>query len=177
MIPAGNYREPLRSLKRANVIVMNHKFGSDKNNKPKKIPALVETIYKFGGFRNINDEVTSGFKKALCFCGIGDPDSFLELLKLKNVECVKCIKFADHHNFAAEDIEKIKSEFKQSGADCILTTQKDFMRLKYSAPQDKKHEPAVDLLNNFPVYFALISMEVIKNELFITEKISDLLKD
>ncbi len=177
MLPAGNYREPLSSLKRANVVVMNHKFSSDKNNKPKKVQAIVETIYRFKGFRNYVNEVSPVFKKALCFCGIGDPDSFHELLKLQKIECVDFIEFADHHNFLIEDIDKIKAGFKQSGAECILTTQKDFMRLKYTAQQNKKFNSVIDLLNNYPLYFALIKMEIIKNEHLITEEIRDLLKD
>jgi tetraacyldisaccharide 4'-kinase len=177
MIPAGNYRESLASLRRANVIVMNHKFGEDKNEKPKKITAFVETIYKLECFKDFRNQKIEKIGKALCFCGIGDPDSFKELLKAQNVECVKFIEFPDHHNFLVEDIDKIQTEFKQSGAECIVTTQKDFMRIKYSDGEKEKTMSFLDLLNNYPLYFALIRMEIIKNEHLITEKIRDLFKD
>jgi tetraacyldisaccharide-1-P 4'-kinase len=157
---------------------MNHKFEEETKSKRKKLPVLVEAVYRFCGFFNIKNEIiTTDFRKAVCFSGIGDTKSFIELMRVQKIECAKFIEFEDHHNFTEQDLEKIKHEFKESKSDFIATTQKDFMRLKYCSPDEKKYEAFMDLLNNYPVYFASIKMEITKNELFITEKIGDLLKD
>ena len=55
--------------------------------------------------------------------GIAKPAPFTKYLKAKNVH-FEHRKFPDHHNFTEVEIAQLNTK------ECILTTEKDFMRLK-----------------------------------------------
>ena len=55
--------------------------------------------------------------------GIANPIPMISYLAEMNIE-LKHFKFSDHHNFSKEEIEKLNT-FER-----ILTTEKDYMRLK-----------------------------------------------
>ena len=55
--------------------------------------------------------------------GIAKPAPFTQYLKAKNVH-FEHRKFPDHHNFTEVEIAQLNTK------ECILTTEKDFMRLK-----------------------------------------------
>ena len=58
--------------------------------------------------------------------GIAKPESFFEQLKAEDDEC---LIFPDHHNFSESEISTIQ---KQAKGRKIITTEKDYVRLKDS---------------------------------------------
>lgn len=177
MLPAGNLREPVGNLKRADVIVMNHKF-EEKIFKKVKFVNIAECKFVLDSFRNFRcKEPGSVITNCTAFCGIGDPESFRKMLNLNNIEVKQFIKYSDHHNYDARDISGIIKGFKENNTDYILTTQKDFVRLKYWDVKSKDYEFVKDFLENYPLYYAKIQIEFIKNENILENKITALLKD
>ena len=69
-------------------------------------------------------------KKVIAFVGIGNPESFFELLKEKNLNVIKKISFSDHHKFTNNDLDKIIKLAKENNA-IIFTTEKDHERLEH----------------------------------------------
>ncbi len=180
LIPAGNLREPIKNYKRANLLVINNKFlkqslNENWNNMPKVICS-----YVFEGFKGINNDILSKEKitKATAFCGIGQPDSFRILLNELNVKIVEFIAFPDHHYFTNTELEKIMTTFKNNGSTHIITTQKDFVRLKNSelVLKAKSENTYKNLLYNFPLYFAKIKMQIEGNAEYLYKEIDNLLK-
>ena len=55
--------------------------------------------------------------------GIANPDPMISYLAEMNIE-LKHFKFSDHHNFSTDEIENLNT------FESILTTEKDYMRLK-----------------------------------------------
>ena len=63
--------------------------------------------------------------------GIAKPEPFFDFLKNPNDEC---LTFPDHHQFTATDLSEIK---KIAQRKIIITTEKDFVRLKGSLPSEQ----------------------------------------
>ena len=63
----------------------------------------------------------------LLVTGIANPQPMLEYLREQYPNC-ELLAFPDHHMFTDNDLERICSKAKQY--DCILTTEKDYMRLQ-----------------------------------------------
>lgn len=157
MLPAGRLREPLHNLSRANVVVVTRadlvediselKFEISNlapdaavfvaNNKIERIFGLEEFIAKTQRPQSENKEEKAsvagigsiGSRSVFAFCGLGNPENFFELLRRDQIEIVGTSPFRDHHIYSQKDIEKIESEAKNSGAEVLLTTAKDAVKL------------------------------------------------
>jgi tetraacyldisaccharide 4'-kinase len=76
-------------------------------------------------------------KKIFGFCGIGNPDSFKKTLLSLNLALKGFMIFRDHYRYSHADFQRITDNAKKSGADWIVTTEKDIMRLKgFSLPEN-----------------------------------------
>jgi tetraacyldisaccharide 4'-kinase len=135
----GNFREPWKSLKRAHIIFLTK---SDFVAPSSKILERLKTIglpifnaninpspYLLGNKNNKIDIDYFGGKTALLFSGIGDPESFEKTVQNLNLRILNTINFMDHKNYSKSDIKKIKTKYINSGADVIITTEKDFLKL------------------------------------------------
>ena len=80
---------------------------------------------------NLNDNF-------LAFSGIGNHETFISMLKINKFKIIKDIEFPDHYKYSKKDIDNIISISKE--LDCkIITTEKDFMRLKENKYDDVKY--------------------------------------
>ena len=128
ILPAGPLRESLRSLIRANIIVIN---GDKKDAFEKKILNISKSLKIFYSHylpTNINEFRN---KKLLAFAGIGNPDNFFQLLLRYKLDIRKKIYFPDHYEYSEKDLEKINIESTKNNY-TVITTEKDFHRIKKS---------------------------------------------
>lgn len=168
LIPAGMLREPFKNIRRANLIVLNTKFEGDKA--PGGLQAITDLIcgYTLDGFcgkDNLKHDLKE--KNMIAFCGIADPDSFKYLLAKENIKLAEFITFSDHHNFTYENLTMLSKTMKEKNADGFITTQKDFIRLKYSGINTTEK-----FFNDYPLYYAKIKMQILKGK----EKLEDKLE-
>lgn len=179
LIPAGNLREPLKNFRRADILVINNKFDKFPVNENRKNMPQVICSYKFEGFKNISGaQADAGnIKSAVVFCGIGEPDSFKLLINEQKIKIDEFLIFPDHHYFSNEDLEKVMSSFKTNMSSHIITTQKDFVRIKNSelVLKAKSENTYKNLLYNFPLYFAKIKMQIDQNSEYLYKEIDNLL--
>ncbi len=68
-------------------------------------------------------------KRVLAVCGIGNPDAFVMTLRRCAVASVELLEFPDHHVYTKIDKQRIYTAFQETGADLIVTTQKDEQKL------------------------------------------------
>ena len=139
LLPAGPLREPLRALRRASVII----FTRVEQNL--KLPALKELIARSSSApicaanhipvvikdldgREISIEAIKG-RKVFAFCGIGKPASFFSLLEQLGAELIDVRIFKDHHPYSAEDKKNLVGAAREGGAEMLITTEKDRVRL------------------------------------------------
>jgi tetraacyldisaccharide 4'-kinase len=67
-------------------------------------------------------------KRVLALSGVADPNSFSSLLKKCGMKVVGEAIFPDHHLYTTKDLSYI--EEKAKGADGVVTTEKDMVKLK-----------------------------------------------
>lgn len=135
LLPTGNLRESRIGATRANVIVVTKcpedLSAVDQFEITKKINSRQPTffskiqyddyIYSNNGKLKLTD---TNNKEKLIIAGIANPTPFFDFLKNSNNSI---LTFPDHHDFTVNDAENIKI---QAGEKLIITTEKDFVRLK-----------------------------------------------
>lgn len=80
--------------------------------------------------RDIMPSKWSEGKSFFGFCGIGNPISFKETLLSVDIELKGFKTFRDHYRYNQDDIQLITKDAEKCGAEWIVTTEKDIMRLK-----------------------------------------------
>jgi len=126
LLPSGPLREPLHSLNKAHIVVIN---GKRNLTFEKKIRLFSEGVEIFYSEYKIRRKPKVKNKKILAFAGIGNPDSFFKLLEKNNFNIKKRISFPDHYSYKKEDIKKLQTLAKNENLK-LITTEKDFFRLK-----------------------------------------------
>ena len=86
---------------------------------------------------NENLEQLKG-KKIFAFCGIGNPEAFLNTLKALGADLLGSAVFDDHYLYTQACLDEISKQAQHLKADLVLTTQKDWTKI---APllTDEKH--------------------------------------
>ena len=142
LFPAGILREPLRSLKRADAIVISEPLGNSNDKAIREIvihhKANLSVFHCYrspSGFYQVkgDDLLHDGYfksKKIVSLSAIARPSAFEEDLKAMGFNVEKKYRFADHHYFSQREIDAIAASARDSGAEAIITTQKDAMRLQ-----------------------------------------------
>lgn len=136
MLPTGNLREPVVGAERAKVIVvtkcpMNLSVEKRESIRSKLKPRNFQHLYF--SYISYSEHVSNGIKRiglhelvnkeVSLVTGIANPDSLCEYLSASGIS-YEHLNFPDHHNFSSEEINKITK------SNLIITTEKDFMRLK-----------------------------------------------
>lgn len=131
MLPAGRLREPLPNLARASAIVITRSdLASDLSELRSQATALNPTAAIYLARTRITniDAIASG-RAAFAFCGLANPDNFFELLGRNGIGLMGTKTFPDHNYYTQEEIIDLERHARQAGADTLLTTVKDSVKL------------------------------------------------
>ncbi len=144
LLPAGILREPLGSLKRADIFMLSKAdLANDiqalrhrlKQINPKAL--MVVGRYKSTGVINVFDArpKPDDFlkdKRVAAFCGIGEPVSFESSLKNSGAKLIKFFTFLDHYLYRKTDIQRMVDFCRKEHIDVLITTHKDAVKLRVS---------------------------------------------
>jgi tetraacyldisaccharide 4'-kinase len=119
LLPAGRLREPLNSLSRADAVILTS--GAS----PESFPLHGKLVWRVR--RGIS--LTTVPARPLVFCGIARPQNFLMQLRTAGVEPVAEALYRDHHTYTERDIHDLLQARQQSGAESLVTTEKDAINL------------------------------------------------
>ena len=128
LLPAGPLREKFNKVKHCQIAVINGKRNIAFEKKLKTISnniKIYQSKYIIKGLKKFRG------KKILAFAGIGSPENFFNLLRENGLKLKRELSFPDHYNYTKKDIENLISEAKEEDL-TLLTTEKDFFRLKRS---------------------------------------------
>ena len=96
-IPSGPLRESIKSLKRADCVLINGEKNIKFENKINKFNNNIKIFYsKYKLFDT--DGIQN--KKVIALAGIGNPENFFDQLKEKNIDLIKTYSYPDHHNYS-----------------------------------------------------------------------------
>lgn len=149
LFPRGPLREPVSALVRADVLILTRtdapgaaigwpkalKHRRSIRNKP--VFRAVHRPYAYavsGGPESLRPPETSDPEclrghRAFAFSGIARNDEFHRTVEGFGCRLVGSIGFADHHPYTAKDLETVFQAAKRAGADRLVTTEKDLVRL------------------------------------------------
>lgn len=131
LLPAGNRREPLSALQRADLVVLREEEMEAVEQCVRALlheGAMVWTIRRKLRFPAPLFVFGAGLKP-VAFCAIARPEGFSEMLKQAGCGIADTIFFADHHAYEMADVERIVELATQLRATGLVTTEKDAVKL------------------------------------------------
>jgi tetraacyldisaccharide 4'-kinase len=151
MLPSGRLREPVSCLTRADILVITRSELVDTGsltdlraelgrlNPHATVFQASTVIEKIGGLADFQAEmkIVREVGRALAFCALGNPQSFFSRMKLEGIELVGEKTFPDHHYYTQRDAEYLDRLGANLGAECLITTAKDAVKLnglKFTLP-------------------------------------------
>lgn len=175
MLPAGFLREPLFTLKRADIFVLTQvSCGQNLDDLTAKLrrinsrALIVEARHEVCGMSRIdqpdeliNPEFLKG-KPVTIFSGIGNPEGFQRSVSDLGMEVVKFHRFQDHYDYTAADILQIVKEAQENKSGAVITTQKDAVKIR-------------DLgIKGLEILVLEIKLSIIKNEVEFDRRLHQL---
>ena len=162
VLPTGNLREPKNGAKRADIIVVTKCPKSIRESEKTKIIKklnIENDQHVFFSFIEYVEEVISferhinliDLKDFTLVTGIANANTLVEFLKGKKLN-FNHLNFGDHHDFTETQIKDLETN------SLIVTTEKDFMRLKHFKSLESKlyYLPIVIGLDDEPKFNKLI---------------------
>lgn len=157
ILPRGTLREPLSHLKRADVCLLTKVDQAERGSIAyikKKIaeyghnPIVVESIHQPQACVELSEWVkniasegmpidTIRGRKVIALSAIGNPASFEQTLANAGADVIESFRFPDHHEYTLEEIQDAVTQAVRQGAEAIVTTEKDAVKLPKLDEKDK----------------------------------------
>lgn len=134
--PFGRLREPLYSAARADAVLLT---GAGASEGPELARELEPYGFEGPGFsapteisspRSLDGEPVAEGTRVLLVSAIARPELFRASAESRGLEIVGEIVFRDHHAYPEPSLRKIAYRFADSGADRVLVTSKDRVKLE-----------------------------------------------
>jgi tetraacyldisaccharide 4'-kinase len=140
VIPRGLLREPLSGLRRADAVLITRADQGD-------VQAITKTIRRYnakvpvyrsthahaglrdddGDLRPLRELVGQSF---FAFAGIGNPEGLVHQLAALRGRLAGTRWFGDHWNYSEADVGRLLKEAEAADADVVLTTEKDWTKVR-----------------------------------------------
>jgi tetraacyldisaccharide 4'-kinase len=159
MLPRGPLREPLASITRAHAVILTRSDGQCPSSLASALErfnpgaALFHCTMEPRAFVRPDGETIGlaalkGFS-AYAFSGIARPERFEADLRALGVRLAGSRRFPDHHAFRPRDMEQVAAEARRAGAEVLVTTEKDLVRIG-EAPDSSLPLYALAIRVSFP---------------------------
>jgi tetraacyldisaccharide 4'-kinase len=136
-LPTGRLREPLETARYADALLlagMEAARGDGLGDAAAHL-GVAETFALTRQFEPVVEEAAGGPRpvapatRVVAVCGIARPDFFFAGLDGTGLVVADRVSFRDHHAYATADVARLAATLRAAGADTILTTEKDLVRL------------------------------------------------
>jgi tetraacyldisaccharide 4'-kinase len=144
VLPAGRLREPLAAARFAHALLVP---GSLEDVREVAMHAAIadrgsgsgdpegrevfRIVTSYGELRAVQpgERVPEHDRRVVAVAGIARPERFFAALRGQGHHVVREMAFRDHHWFSDGDVKRIRQALTESGADVVVTTEKDSTRL------------------------------------------------
>jgi tetraacyldisaccharide 4'-kinase len=134
-MPRGRLREAFGAIRHADALIVTGETPADAAALAARWgvahaftavprPSVPRAVDPWGGAVRLPRD-----RPVAAVAGIARPDAFFADLERAGWPLVERIAFRDHHAFTAADIASIGARLRASGAEAVLTTEKDAVRL------------------------------------------------
>jgi tetraacyldisaccharide 4'-kinase len=145
VLPAGPLRESPKGLDRASLLIgvgENHDGGRNLASQLKLPYVIASTKVTFPRKEN-----SLPHPRVVALASIARPARFVKSLKNNGYGPIGTEIFPDHHRFRQSELEAVEQRARSLGAEAIVTTSKDLVRLG-------KWSPALELIvPEYKIYF------------------------
>ena len=131
LLPAGNRREGLAALRRADVVVLREVERERVEARVRGLmnpDAALWSVRRETRFAELTGVQRAG-ARPLAFCAIARPEDFWATLEEAGCELAGKAAFRDHRRYAMANIERLVAMAKECGATGFITTEKDAVKL------------------------------------------------
>ncbi|RMG74531.1 MAG: tetraacyldisaccharide 4'-kinase [Nitrospirae bacterium] len=137
LLPFGRLREPPGALERASLMVITKLERRDEGiekelRRYNRVAPIFYADFRVDGFRTLEGPVRAAevsTRRAYLFSGIGNPRYFEALVSNYGINVKGALRYRDHYDYTKRDIERMVKNAKKAGAEILLTTEKDLVRL------------------------------------------------
>lgn len=146
LFPRGLLREPVRALRRSDVVVLSRADLIDEPERS-RIRRIAERragplnwvearqeprdlIDAEGCSSDVRDLVGT---RVAAFCGIGNPEGFRRTIEPLVGRIAGFRTFPDHHPYGATDVTQLATWVRELNVEVALTTQKDLVKLRVAS--------------------------------------------
>lgn len=145
LLPAGPWREPLRAIRRASLVIVTRKAASDErvDEVHRRIAEVAPALPRVSVHLAPGELVRAGTSETRpleslrgasvrAILSIGDPDAFVRQIEGLGAR-VRATIFPDHHAFTAAEVANFASGLSEH--DVVLSTLKDAVKLAAHWPR------------------------------------------
>jgi len=166
LLPRGILREPVKHLRRANYIfltksngrrdpelealIARHKPDADVIECAHRPQYLQRMDAKPGAAAGREPLSWIKGRRVYAFCGIATPESFEKFLRDLGALLVGRERYLDHYRYTPEDLEDLYDSAEREHAECLVTTEKDAVRISDAAGSP------------LPIYYLRLEIEIIR---------------
>lgn len=160
LLPRGILREPVKHLRRASYVFLTKSNGQ----RDPELEALIQKhnpgvdviecahrpqyLQRFGNGERQPLTFLKG-RRVAAFSGIATPESFEKFLRDLGAKLVTRERYMDHYRYADEDFADLIALAQREGAECLVTTEKDAVRIPES------------LVCPLPLYYLRLEIEIL----------------
>jgi tetraacyldisaccharide 4'-kinase len=152
LLPAGNLREGLSALQRADVLVVRQEeveadIDAGVTSINKRAWAMLRERGQMWMVRRTLVfpaplKVFGAGLRPVAFCAIARPEGFAAMLQSAGCGIVEAVAFADHHRYAMADMDRVVEVAKGLNGSGFVTTEKDAVKLTPAMRERlEKHGP------------------------------------
>ena len=161
LLPRGILREPVKHLTRASYVFLTKSRGvrdEELEAMIRKFNPAVEIIecahkpqylQRVGNGERLPLTALAG-RRIGAFSGIAAPESFEAFLRETGATLAYTRRFLDHYRFTADDLGAVFAEARAAGAEVLVTTEKDAVRI------------AADAEFPLPCYYLRLEIEILR---------------
>jgi tetraacyldisaccharide 4'-kinase len=137
LFPLGSLRGPIDELNIADIMVItktrNEALAAELRTLNPDAPLYFSEYRTTGLMSSEGNHTDIGpikGKKVFAFCGIANPASFRDTLKAAGLNLLEFMAYRDHYDYSLKDIDDLVNLSKKFGADFIVTTEKDMVKIR-----------------------------------------------
>jgi tetraacyldisaccharide 4'-kinase len=166
LLPRGILREPIKHLKRASYVFLTKSNG----HRDTELEAVIQQhnpgvdiiecahrpqyLQRFGRAAEAADGreplVWLKGRRVAAFSGIATPESFEKFLRDLGALIMVRERYLDHYRYTAEDLTELAQIAQREGAECLVTTEKDAVRIPETSAWP------------VPIYYLRLEIDIIR---------------
>jgi tetraacyldisaccharide 4'-kinase len=151
LFPRGSLREPLSAFRRADIVVVTNAptpaVTSDiahvlrrKGSRAVVLSGAYQATALRRDERSESPQALAG-RRVLVLAGLAAPEGFVATADGLGAEVVGLAEFPDHYWYSARDLARVAALARDKGAEAVLTTEKDWVRIRDIPPGPRPESP------------------------------------